>query len=78
MQDFAYGSGVFLGDFDVTPAEQGMVLDIVLNGDAVDYINAAGGGNIAIGLKLETLGNGALKFSDTDEVRIHQLILIEE
>ena len=72
------GSGVFFGDFDVSPVDQSAVLDIPLNQEAVDSINAAGSGNFAIGLRLETSGAGGLSFSNAEEVRVHQLVLIEE
>jgi len=72
------GSGELFGEFEVNPADQNTVLDIPLNAEAVAGINAAAGGDFAIGLKLETLGNGALFFSDADEDRTHQLILVAE
>jgi len=72
------GSGELYGEFEVSPADQNTVLDIPLNAAAMAGINAAAGGNFAIGLKLKTLGNGALFFSDADEDRIHQLILVAE
>ena len=73
------GSGELYGEFEVSPADQNMVLDIPLNTEAVADINAAAGGNFAIGLRLETLvGDGALFFSTADEDRTHQLILVTE
>jgi hypothetical protein len=72
------GSGVLFGEFDVTPIDQSSIMDIPLNKEMVAAINAAGAGEFAVGLRLETSGSGGLWFSTADEVRVHQLILIEE
>jgi hypothetical protein len=72
------GSGVLLGEFDVTPSDQYSIMDIVLNEDLVAGINAAGAGEFAVGLRLETSGAGGLSFSAADEARVHQLVLKEE
>ncbi len=72
------GSGDLYGDFDVTPTDQNTVLDIQLNSETVSDINAAAGGQFAIGLKLESSGEGGLSFSDASEDRTHQLILVAE
>jgi len=46
--------------------------------EIVDKINTINTGNFAIGLTLEPIVEGALKFSNADEDRTHQLILVEE
>ncbi len=43
-----------------TPGDQGVVLDIALNAEAVDSLNAAGAGSYAIGSAAGKFGGGGL------------------
>jgi hypothetical protein len=74
------GGGTLYGEFAPTPSDDATVLDIRLNGAAIGDINTAraGSGNFNLGLCLKGLGTGHLLFSEADELRIHQLVLVEE
>jgi hypothetical protein len=73
------GGGTLYGEFAPTPSDGATVLDIRLNQAAVDDINAAraGSDSFIIGLALKGLETGHLLFSEADEPRVHQLVIVE-
>ncbi len=75
------GSGpTYAWEITVTPSDVGTVLEMTLGAQALTDINANLGGTFAVGLRLRdpyTLPSGdeAIRFSWSDEARIHELVL---
>ena len=72
------GGGTRYGKTESSPTDAGSVLDIRLNPEAVIAINSAmaGSGDFIIGMGFDHWGTGNLLFSQADEVRIHQIVLM--
>jgi hypothetical protein len=79
------GSGTVLGQQTVSAADNGAVVSIVLNADGIAALNAARGGQFAIGGALTTLGSpgdefvfGFAELIDNPEVKQLQLTSVPE
>jgi hypothetical protein len=72
-------SGNDYGNFTVHPSDEGSIIEITLNSQALADIEAAIGGQFAVGLHVNNIslpsGNEGVRFSLDDEARVHQLIL---
>ncbi len=71
-------SGNTYGPFVVALTDKGKVLDIPLNAQAVTDINAALGGKFSVGMHVDSLGGAGsewVRFSASNEVRTHQLVI---
>jgi hypothetical protein len=75
------GTGVAYAVGVASPAQVGTVLELPLSEEAVAALNAAAGGPFAIGVSVESLrlpsGSEGVRFSLTNEPRVHQLVLTE-
>ena len=75
------GSGVYYGIGAAFKSAAGTVIEIPLEPDAIAAINAAGGGRFAVGAFVETvrmpIGSEGVRFSSTNEPRVHQLVLVD-
>ncbi len=73
------GGDVLYSALLATPADVGTVLEFPLSPEAIAAINQARGGRFAVGVSVETIrlpsGSEGVRFSNTTEPRIHQLVL---
>jgi hypothetical protein len=73
------GSGNSYGNFTVLRTDEGSILEITLNNQALADIAATTGGFFAVGLHVNDIGlssgDEGVRFSSSDEARVHQLVL---
>ena len=73
-------SGNVYGTFEVESGDVGSIIEIPLSAGAISDINSSAGGTFAVGIHLDTYSGGgiaheAVRFSASEEVRTHQLVL---